>query len=567
MSHDDRASDFEVSRFEENKKELYAILNDKELRYKPNHPRDKEKQLFFSLLDKILGGLEMNVAYKSYGNNEIYVDDVSLFPYDLKKVFEILKKIKINILWFFDIDLSSCRFFCNEKRRSADLTLWFECVGGSKVFNYFSPGSQEEDEDERCGYKIDEFNEYEVIAGGLSTTVKIDDNNAIGRSQSISNMIKSYKKPVIRLTDKLIDKFKLKNNDKLKLKNKKNIYMKEFQMYLQNRVPYRLPKNYMDWAEMIDILTTAFIQKYVFGNNNPFANNLNVYIYNFVQSSNCWLEGGYPVFVVKKEIIDLALNISIDYEDEKKLNKLLEKIDIIYPNILFLFPDNYLEYQEVSVDCDGLTKLGLTNENKVFGFIDHCFVEFKDILKIEEAKEDNCIYGGVMLDCISKNNIPISNAILLPTSSDTDIARKVIVENNKNSLTLNLPRVILNCLLLISSKPDLDITTKNYTDFQPGYNYGKKGFGVVKNEKIYYPRVLSLDYVERTIRSDDKSGKPDGHSQSHKRPHWRLGYEVNKPVGKMKGVPREQWERKLIKVAPYFVLGGDDKDNQTTTEA
>ena len=59
MSHDDRASDFEVSRFEENKKELYAILNDKELRYKPNHPRDKEKQLFFSLLDKILGGLYM----------------------------------------------------------------------------------------------------------------------------------------------------------------------------------------------------------------------------------------------------------------------------------------------------------------------------------------------------------------------------------------------------------------------------------------------------------------------------------------------------------------------------
>ena len=87
------------------------------------------------------------------------------------------------------------------------------------------------------------------------------------------------------MTDKLIDKFKLKNNDKLKLKNKKNIYMKEFQMYLQNRVPYRLPKNYMDWAEMIDILTMAFIQKYVFGNNNPFANNLNVYIYNFVQSS------------------------------------------------------------------------------------------------------------------------------------------------------------------------------------------------------------------------------------------------------------------------------------------
>jgi hypothetical protein len=31
----------------------------------------------------------------------------------------------------------------------------------------------------------------------------------------------------------------------------------------------------------------------------------------------------------------------------------------------------------------------------------------------------------------------------------------------------------------------------------------------------------------------------------------------------MKGVPKEQWERKKIKVAPYFVLGGDDKDDST----
>jgi hypothetical protein len=124
-----------------------------------------------------------------------------------------------------------------------------------------------------------------------------------------------------------------------------------------------------------------------------------------------------------------------------------------------------------------------------------------------------------------------------------------------------LIRIVAQCLLLIASKPELVITSDSIKSFS--YKTSGQGFQKPKyGDKVLYPRVLNLSYAEKKIRSDDNRTQRQG-NHSPKSPHWRLGYEVNKPVGKMKGVPKEQWERKKIKVAPYFVLGGDDKDDST----
>ena len=133
-------------------------------------------------------------------------------------------------------------------------------------------------------------------------------------------------------------------------------------------------------------------------------------------------------------------------------------------------------------------------------------------------------------------------------------------ESFVNNFTM---QIILQLLLLISSKPD-SITYLKETENELK---NKKFFSEKNKErklnKFLFPRVLDLSYVEKTVRADDRQGKKGmGCSQSPKRPHWRLGYEVNKPIGKMKGVPKEQWERKLIKVAPYFVMGNAGVDDE-----
>ena len=267
-----------------------------------------------------------------------------------------------------------------------------------------------------------------------------------------------------------------------------------------------------------------------------------------------WLESKSPLFIVTNELIDVLVKSGLHGIGEDIFNQLFSGFELLYSDILFLFP----------LDCKYLSFA-----EDYLGGIDYCIVSKrgsedvvttkKNVFKSQPSYEDgvSCfIISGLTTEKFVFNLGISGKGDSYDTGDPLTDAAKV---------TLNFRELIAQCLLLIVSKPELIITSDQIKLFSceaSRQQFQKPKYG----EKVLYPRVLNLSYAEKKIRSDDNRIQRQG-NHSPKSPHWRLGYEVNKPVGKMKGVPREQWERKLIKVAPYFVLGGDDKDNQTTTEA
>ena len=547
MSHDDRASDFEVSRFQKRKQDLYKWLNEKQTgqsKHEKTFKRQKRfldggvlEDLFFSLLNPIVDQLELEQSYYSHGNGDIRIEDFFKNSGDIiKKVFLVLGEVKVNVLYFLCVDLSSCRFDVDE-HDMVRLVVWWESVGENKVFNYFS-GTQEFEDDDREN-PIDSFDSYTVTTNGLSTNFSIYDKGFFGEYEIVTKkevpveITRKYRPDFIKKAKRIIQ------SSRIFKEAEKRAILQINKGFLN----YKIPKSYTQWGDLTDLMIAA-VSLSVSDVENSYRDYSSLLVGSSVLS---WLSNNSPLFIVKKELIDVFTKSEINTIDcsvsDSFVNELFSSFELIYPNILFLFP----------LDCECLY-------DAYFGRIDHCFVSksTEHYSLILSKNKNDPIFS---VNTITTGKFPLNIAISTKGNEYDSIDK---TDSQKTPIFISR-KIIAQCLLLIASKPELVITSDQIKTF----NYETSGQGFQKpkyGEKVLYPRVLNLSYAEKKIRSDDNRIQRQG-NHSPKSPHWRLGYEVNKPVGKMKGVPREQWERKLIKVAPYFVLGGDDKDNQTTTEA
>ena len=138
MSHDDRASDFEVSRFQKRKQELYKCLDEEKLedikyskvKRKGDHLKHNAlRDVILPLLNPVVNQLELHTAYYSCGNGEIIIDSGFKNSDDvIKKIFIVLIRSKQIVLYFFYVDLSWCRFDVSDNDHSK-IIMWFETVG------------------------------------------------------------------------------------------------------------------------------------------------------------------------------------------------------------------------------------------------------------------------------------------------------------------------------------------------------------------------------------------------------------------------------------------------------
>lgn len=373
----------------------------------------------------------------------------------------------------------------------------------------------------------------------------------------------------------IIKKLLKKSNDYTINKNIKSV--DTLRLYFIEKFFYKIPKNFIEWNSMIDIFIYSYIEYYkLYHHTDCFLNLSKIFSdiktakeVNYISGVYSWISSQSPIFIVTKDLIDILLNVDISI-DETYFDNLFLFIDSIFDNILFLFPENIIYYYSENASIEDI------KYNKKFGFIDHCFVcrrktllqpeSFKNIdivskdveergIKVNDDKyinDDKYQKESLSLSTLTLNGVPLNNTILINKNSEKNID---IIQNSERVKVFNMTKIIVQCLMLIVSKPDLIITTKKDCNTSERIPLNSKGFGTIKTEKVFYPRVLNLDYVEKTVRSDDKNGKAGRGSQSPKRPHWRLGYTVDKPIGKMKGVPKEQWERKRITVKPYLVRG------------
>lgn len=349
------------------------------------------------------------------------------------------------------------------------------------------------------------------------------------RVQRLKKVLNQYRKEERKLTliDFNIDKFHEKVNKKLN---------------------YKIPKSYTQIEDLSLIITLSSIYNcyeknwdydtnYKYFKEKGFKDSTVIDIPNFTRITQKWFFTNSPIFLVTKDLIEKLTinNILLNIENDKSfLDKLVQKINIVFPNILFLFEKN---------------SFSIFYEDDEFK-VDNCFVSVSDDCEV------------MIYDKGDSTNINVNKVIAWTSVTDKTtlmtggliIPHNEIINDEKNLLN----NLILQCLLLISSKPELIIEPD--LENVLGKN-AKKAFSSKnaerKKEKFLYPRILNLEYAERKIKQSDPN-KSKGGIGSPKRPHWRLGYEVNKPIGKMKGVPREQWERKLIRVAPYFCLGNSD---------
>jgi hypothetical protein len=582
MSHDDRASDFET-RFQERKQELYKCLDEENSKYLEDsgtkHLTDDVKFIFY-LVDRIVDQLELSQHY-GQGNGEIKISNLFKDSGDIvkatKKVFYIFFKIiKPRVLYFLHVDLS-CFYFVACKDRNIDLRMWFESVEESKVLNHFL-GNKELEENE-SEYKIDNTDYCKLIINGSCTNISIDDKDCfeeVSQNKITNNKTQGKNKSREGLVKDSIKSTSIHTDDGI-------IEIESLRLSILKKYPYKIPENYIDWHDMINIFLYSLIKNIHLCQSfdiKEIVSDVGIAKEaTYVSSVQKWMSTQSPVFVITKELIDMLLSVDTNFS-ESYFNVLLSSIDCIFDNILFLFPKNtvyfYVENNPVDIET-----------NKALGYIDHCFLSRRDTLLQKDSfkntesfleglekknlvvNSDNYIedsyykVDSLSLSTVSSNGQPLNNTILILENS---MVKNNVISNTERFKTFAITKLITQCLLLIVSKPDLAIEEQKNGYTSKRFLLNNKGFGTVKTEKVLYPRVLNLSYAEKKIRSDDNRIQRQG-NHSPKSPHWRLGYEVNKPVGKMKGVPREQWERKLIKVAPYFVLGGDDKDNQTTTEA
>lgn len=540
MSADDRATDFEENRFQERKQELYRYLNEDKSEYLKHSKLNRKdsylnddvlKDFFFSLLNPVVDQLELHTAHYSYGNGEVIIDHLFENSDDIiKKTFVTLKEVKNVVLYFLCIDLSSCRFVVDEND-CVKLIVWFECVGEGEVFNYFS-GTQEFEKDER-EYFIDSFDEYEVTVNGQSVRFSIHDKGFFGSTRTVDTSKTDYKRD--KKTE-LSRRNRIFNKEVKKMERSRELMSHDWWKKL-DKLKYKIPQEYIQWKE----LTNVFKSSIGYGAMAMVEKDVShLGLIQVARGTKAWIDTNSPLFLVTSELIEIFKDLK-----PPTIQCLLTATESLYPNTVLIFPS---ECQYLWGDSTG--------------FFDYCIitrsVEYEAINEYSNEyirrKEPLINISGIATE-ITPFCYGLSEYIFGTENIDR-------ISSTSHPVGSILIRIVAQCLLLIASKPELVITSDQIKSFN--YETSGQGFQKPKNgEKVLYPRVLNLSYAEKKIRSDDNRSRGTGNG-SPKSPHWRLGYEVNKPVGKMKGVPREQWERKRIKVAPYFVLGGEDKEIEQT---
>jgi hypothetical protein len=527
MSHDDRASDFEVNRFQERKQKLNKYL-DKVKQKKIKHPKEgAAMDLLYHLLNSVVDQLELAQSYYSYGNGEITINtDLENCDRLVKNVFITLKEVKKIVLRFLFVDLSSCRFIVREYNQ-IELIMWWESVREDKVFNYFSE-SRKVEEDE-CEYQIDDFDEYEVVNNDLSTRFSINDRDFFCDTKTIDASKKRVAKEVKM---ELSKRNRVFSKDIKKLKKISGI-VKQDDWKKLDRLNYKIPQKYIQWKELIDVFKVSIEDGVITIAKKDWNQHE---IGQVALATMKWVETSSPLFLVTNELIEVFKELN-----PPTVEQLLTATESLCSSVVLVFP---LQCQYLSSDS--------------MGRFDYCVItkdtgyysaERNNLAELKRVEDSIVACGGITTEMVSFHYC------------FADYLYLGVEDMNSHSVEAVFLRIVAQCLLLIASKPELVITSDQIKSFN--YETSGQGFQKPKNgEKVLYPRVLNLSYAEKKIRSDDNRIQRQG-NYSPKSPHWRLGYEVNKPVGKMKGVPKEQWERKKIKVAPYFVLGGDDKDDST----
>lgn len=353
---------------------------------------------------------------------------------------------------------------------------------------------------------------------------------------------------------------------------------------IRRELPYKIPKDYTQWEDLSEMLSVPFYlkdvikTKYVNLRGTEYENDMNCIMY--------WVMTHSPLFIITPDLLEEFKKIEFT-SNLGLMRELMETMDMLYPSLIILFPKSnpmidgsggMLDYVLVNIhDIENTEKLkaekwGFTTES-VFELADKGTIEklVKNELKYwvnwsGTTENDICHVGLFPID---KNNI--RNELL----ADKDQAIKlyngeiqsVEVKNTIHDKFANqLKEVVLQCLLILSSKPELLITTKDYSEDE----YVKpKGFAQstkkIKNEtqKFIYPRVLNLvDYAETTIKKGDKGYIGKGTPQ---RSHWRKGYDGWRYYGSTKDkfgnpIPLEQRTKEKVKVKTYFVRGNKKEE-------
>lgn len=323
----------------------------------------------------------------------------------------------------------------------------------------------------------------------------------------------------------------------------------ELSHMIKRDLPYKIPNGYVQWNELADIFAMLFILRMIGQEKikSERKNNIPPEFSNVAKLATEWfdVDATFPLFVVTPDLIDVFLKSNFLDNGDDFLKKLLDRIEIIYPNLLIVFPKNLKELH-----------------HETFGNIDHCFINFSNGENTEVVHYDDegnpdrivsydtcCFWGSIT----TKYNA-VSQSLVI----DDAHSRLMNIQDEQDT---NLTKIVLQTLLLISSKPELVINTNhvdliNQIDLRNSKGFGKKLVDK-KKEKVFYPRVLNIDYTEKKIRDDDKNYRKSKNDNSYsQRPHWRIGYiSDKKPYGKMKGVPKEEWLRKKIEVKSYLVRG------------
>lgn len=339
-----------------------------------------------------------------------------------------------------------------------------------------------------------------------------------------------------------------------------NIFVKRKDLYkvIRDETPYSIPSDYLQWSEISKILASFYrdieLSREMYDNGEISE----IQQIHYSGASWHWLSGKYPIFLVTKDLLELLMESKFTIKDFDFLKELIKNLDIIMPSFLLLFPRDTILGLFKSDNEDR----GLDYQKSKLNY-DHCFLGIHEGVQLCSNKSTQSIKVSkdIHFCSLTPDYTIISEHIIIPEGNEKLDEKHF--DYFMNLINSDLSQIIIQVLLIISSKPELLITSNVCENFKGKHGFKNKGFGKNKNynKKNIYPRVLDMSYVENKIKDDDpaninKNGMGTG---SPKRPHWRLGYTVDKPIGKMKGIPKEQWERKRITVKPYLVKGNADQ--------
>lgn len=322
---------------------------------------------------------------------------------------------------------------------------------------------------------------------------------------------------------------------------------KNWIMFLRENFPYSIPRKYVQWEELSEIIGTAMMfaevdEDLLFSSQTFIANKRAV----------LWATQEAPMFVVTPELLKAFGEAKIT-EDNTFIGSLLEDIDIVYPTLILLFPrDNPIyDYEGGIVDYCVVNCYQPDNPN--LSTASKWGLNVKDV--VPEFVQDVQKYKvWINWSGITTKGGHYFSTRGINRDNSYDPSSFWVSDQKMIDFTLNLREIVLQSLLLICSKPDLVITTASQEDRSTG-----KGFSLSNRNqktKILHPRVLGLDYAERKVYPRHE-GQSSGLG-TPKRPHWRRGYIAQKPVGRIKDVPREEWAREEIRVRTCFVFGSSD---------